>query len=71
MEAEYDLSTMKRKGHPLRNRVSQGDIKLINPLDISDRESKLAKLTPDEREVVTGLLETYYAAAGKEEATSL
>ena len=71
MKAEYDLSIMKRKGHPLRNKVSQGDIKLINPLDIPDKESKLAKLTSDERELVIELLEKYLAATEKEQATSL
>jgi hypothetical protein len=70
MIAEYDLNAMKRKGHPFRDKVSKGDIKLNNPLDIPDRESKLAKLTPDEREFVMGLLETYYVAAGREQASS-
>jgi len=60
MKAEYDLSVMKRNGHPLRKKVSQGEFKLINPLDIPDRESKLNKLTPDERDFITGLLESNY-----------
>ena len=30
--------------------------------DIPDKDSKLAKLTPDEREFVTGLLESDYMA---------
>ncbi|MCL2147419.1 MAG: hypothetical protein FWH52_06395 [Synergistaceae bacterium] len=66
MKVEYDLSTMKRKGHPLRNKVSQGEIKLINPLDIPDRESKLAKLTPEERELVNELLEKYFTTRSEE-----
>ena len=66
MRVEYDLSTMKRKGHPLRNKVSQGEIKLINPLDIPDRESKLAKLTPEERELVNELLEKYFTTRSEE-----
>ena len=41
MKAEYDLSTMKRRGHPLRDKVSRGEITLINPLDIPNREAKL------------------------------
>ena len=58
VKAEYDLSIMKRRGHPLRKKVSRGEFKLINPLNIPDRESKLDKLTSDERELVTGLLES-------------
>ena len=60
MKAEYDLSVMKRNGHPLRKKVSQGEFKPINPLDIPDLESKLNKLAPDERDFVKGLLESYY-----------
>ena len=60
MKAEYDLSVMKRNGHPLRKKVSQGEFKLINPLDIPDRESKLDKLTPDERVFVTEILESNF-----------
>ena len=59
MKAEYDLSVMKRNGHPLRKKVSQGEIKLINPLDIPDWESKLENLTPDERDFFTGLINSY------------
>ena len=62
MKPEYNLNIMKRKGHPLREKVSRGELKLINPLDIPDRESKLARLTQDEREFVTELLESDYAA---------
>ena len=51
MKDEYDLSVMKRNGHQLRKKVSQGEFKLINPLDIPERESKLDKLTPDERDM--------------------
>ena len=61
MKAEYNLSTMKRKGHPLREKVSRGEIKLIDPFDIPDRESKLAKLSPEEREFITRLLESDYS----------
>ena len=57
MKAEYDISSMKRKGHPLRNKVSQGEVKLINIIDVPNRESKFTKLTPDEREFATELLE--------------
>jgi hypothetical protein len=52
VKAEYDLRAMKRNGHPLRKKVSQGEFELINPLDIPDRESKLDKLSSDERDIV-------------------
>ena len=58
MKAEYDLSKMKRRGHPLREKVSRGEIKLLSPLDIPDRESKLAALPPNERAFVTDFLGT-------------
>ena len=61
MKAEYDLSTMTRKGHPLSRKVARGEIKLINPLDIPDVEIKLAKLSAEERVVVTNLLDSYRA----------
>ena len=50
MKAEYDLSKMNRKGHPLRKKVLQGELKLINPLDIINRENNLARFVPNERE---------------------
>jgi len=59
VKAEYDFSKMKRKGHPLREKVLRGEIVLVSPLDIPDRESKLAALPSDERIFVTKLLETY------------
>ena len=55
MKAEYDLSKMKRRRHPLREKVSRGDITLISLLDIPDREAKLAALEPDEREFILEL----------------
>ena len=58
MKTEYDLSTMTRRGHPLREKVSQGEITLICPLDIPNREAKLAALPPDERAFVTEFLRT-------------
>jgi hypothetical protein len=57
MKTEYDLSTMKRRGHPLRNKASRGEIKLISPLDISDRESKMKLLALDEYEIVAELID--------------
>ena len=62
MKAEYDLGAMKRNGHPLRKKVSQGKIQLINPMDIPDKEKKLAALTPDERKFITKLIESNYTA---------
>jgi len=64
VNAEYDLSSMKRKGHPLREKVSRGEIVLMSPLDIPDREAKLALLPPDERAFVTEFLETYQKEKG-------
>ena len=65
MKAEYDLSTMKRKGHPLRKKVARGEIVLMCPLDIPNREAKLAALPPDEREFVANFLETYQHEKGR------
>ena len=58
MKAEYNLSKMKRRGHPLREKVARSEITLISPLDIPDREAKLAALLPDERAFVTEFLKT-------------
>ena len=64
MKAEYDLSAMKRKGHPLREKVSRGEIVLISPLDIPNREAKLSALSPDERARVNEFLEAYQKEKG-------
>ena len=64
MKAEYDLSTMKRKGHPLRKKISRGEIVLMSPLDIPDREAKLSALPADERKFVTEFLETLQKEKG-------
>ena len=58
MKAEYDLRTMSRKGHPLREKAKKGKIKLVNPLDIPDYESKLGKLSSDEKKVIADMLDT-------------
>jgi len=59
MKPEYDFSKMKRTGHPLREKVTRGEIKLTSPFDIPDWEAKLAALPPDEREGVKKFLESY------------
>jgi len=64
MKAEYDLSNMKRRGHPLREKVERGEIVLMSPLDIPNREAKLAALPPDERKFVTEFLETLLKEKG-------
>ena len=64
MKAEYDLSTMKRKGHPLREKVSRGEFVLVSPLDIPNRDAKLSALPPDEQRLVTNFLETYQNEKG-------
>ena len=58
MKTEYDLRIMKRRGHPLREKVSRGEIVLINPLDIPDWETKVSLLPPNERVLVTEFIET-------------
>jgi hypothetical protein len=58
MKAEYDLTKMKRRGHPLREKVARGEITLISPLDIPDREAKLAALPSGERAFVADFLKT-------------
>jgi hypothetical protein len=50
---------MKRNGHPLRKKVSQGEFRLISPLDIPGMESKLNELSLEERIFVAELLESY------------
>ena len=65
MKAEYDLGSMKRNGHPLRKKVSRGEVRLINPMDIPDKETKLAELTPDERKFITDLIESNYTVTEK------
>ena len=58
MKDEYDLRKMKRRGHPLRDKVSKGEITLTCPLDIPDREAKLAALPTDESAFVADFLRT-------------
>jgi hypothetical protein len=65
LKAEYDISAMKRKGHPLREKVLRGELELISPLDIPDYETKLASLNPDDREFIIELLETKFATSKK------
>ena len=65
MKAEYDLSTMKRRGHPLRKKIERGEFKPLNPLDTPDIETKLSALAPDERELVTEFLELSYPVEKK------
>jgi len=55
MKAEYDLTKLKRVGHPLQKKIDSGELKLISIFDIPDREAKLAALEPDEREFVLDL----------------
>ena len=59
MKVKYDLSVMKRNGHPLRKKVSRGEFKLKNPTDIPDWESKLENLNPDERDFYKEFLKPY------------
>ena len=59
MKTEYNLSTMKRRGHPLRDKVSRGELVLINPLDIPNKDAKVSMLPPDEQTLVIKFLETF------------
>ena len=54
MKAEYNIASMKRRGHPLRKKISKGEIKLVDLFNVSDNEfnEKLASLPLDEKELV-------------------
>jgi len=56
MKEEYDFSKLKRVPHPMQAKIDSGEVKLINILDIPDREKKLSALEPDEREFMLQLL---------------
>ena len=62
MKSEYNISKLKRKGHPLREKVKKGEITLLNPFDISDEDfnNKMAKLNPDEREFIINIRNVKY-----------
>ena len=68
MKPEYDINTLKRRGHPLREKVMRGEIKLIDPFDISDEDfnNKIAALTPDEREFAINIRNIRYVNVEKE-----
>ena len=55
MKAEYDLTKLKRVGHPMQAKIDSGEIKLISILDIPERDKKLASLEPNEREFILEL----------------
>jgi len=55
MKVEYDLTKLKKAAHPMQNKIDSGELKLINILDIPDRDKKLSALEPDEREFVLKL----------------
>jgi hypothetical protein len=57
MKTEYDINALKRRGHPLREKVKKGEIILKDPFDISDEEfnEKLSVLTPEEREFIISI----------------
>ena len=67
MKSEYDISALKRRGHPLREKVKRGEIKLMNPFDISDEEfnDKIVALTPDEREFIVNIRNLKYVNGKK------
>jgi len=55
MKAEYDLTKLRRVGHPMQTKIDSGEVNLISIFDIPNREEKLAALEPDEREFVLEL----------------
>ncbi|MCL2190127.1 MAG: hypothetical protein FWC16_14100 [Defluviitaleaceae bacterium] len=55
MKAEYDLTKLRRVGHPLQAKIDSGELKPISIFDIPNREEKLAALDPDEREFILEL----------------
>jgi len=55
MKAEYDLTKLKRVGHPMQAKIDSGEIKLISIFDMPDRDKKLAALEPNEREFILEL----------------
>ena len=63
MKSEYNIRMLKRRGHPLREKVKKGEITLLNPFDISDEEfnNKIAALNPDEREFIMNIRNVKYA----------
>jgi hypothetical protein len=62
MKSEYDINTLKCKGHPLREKIVKGDIKLIDPFDISDEEfnEKISALSLDEQEFAINIRNEKY-----------
>ena len=57
LKPEYNTDTLKRKGHPLREKIKRGEITLSNPFDISEDEfnDKMAALNPEERELIINM----------------
>jgi hypothetical protein len=62
MREEYNIAAMKRRGHPLREKVARGEFKLIDPFNISEEEfkAKMDALSPDEREFISEIRELRY-----------
>ena len=52
MKDFYDFTKMKRVPHPLQAKIDSGELKLIDPFDISEEEfqEKLRHLSEDQRE---------------------
>ena len=55
MKAVYNIRNMRRKPHPLQDKIERGEVKLIDHLNIpeTDFQSLIATLEPHEREVAT------------------
>ena len=57
MKDEYDFSKMRRRAHPLQDKIDKGELKLVSPLDITEEEFnvKISLLDPDTRDTVIKL----------------
>jgi len=53
----YDFSKMEEAPHPLQAKIDSGELKLIDPFDISDEEFniKIALMAPEDREFILQL----------------
>ena len=63
MKSEYDFSKLKRRGHPLREKIDRGEVKLLDPFNVPEEDfnAKLANLNPDEREFIISIRNSKYA----------
>lgn len=60
LKTHYDISKMTKRAHPLQSKIDSGELKLIDPLDISEEAlaNKLHLLSNEEREFIILLKNT-------------